>query len=276
VSGVRDTAGRDTGRLARAVPTLDWSQRAAAGELEGLDWVDTDDSPGRPAFRQREDGAGRRRFRHLPYTSFQPPPIRTAAREARRVGRSTAHEALLLVFARTEWQVAARDWLWTPLSSAPKLLASLAEAYGIDPDLHRHDPEVLPRLVALLPAWYPLRGTVERALVLLRVARSPERGTPMATLRDDGPEPDAPPLRDELFACRSARWWRRRGTAKARPAYQIVDGWLRFQPPEGQGAYGLQQEDVLIEWKPGRAVPRNLMRLLPVWSDFRLTVPRKS
>ncbi len=263
-------------RLASGVPTLDWSQAAAAGELEGLAWVDTDDATGRPAFRQREDGEGRRRFRHLPYTAFLPGSVRRAARRAQQAGRTTAHEALLLVFAEAEWRIAARRWLWSPLSSAPRLLASLVEAYGIDPDLHRHDPEVLARLVALLPAWYPLRGTVERALVLLRVARSEDRGTPMATLRDDGPRPAEPPLRDEVFACRSGEWWRRRGSSSVRPEYRIEAGWLRFQPREGDDAYVLQQEDVLIEWRPGREVPRNLMRLLPVWSDFRLAVPRKS
>jgi len=265
-----------TQRLARSVPTVEWSRRAAAGELEGLDWVDTDAPPGGEAFRQREDGEGRRRFRHLPYTSFLPAPIREAAEAARRAGRSTAHEALLLVFARSEWHIAARSRLWTPLTPVPRLLASLVEAFGVDPDLHRHDPQVLARLAALLPAWYPLRGTVERALVLLRVADDEERSTKLATLRDDGPTPDKPPLRDELFACRSAEWWRRRRTDGAQPAYRISEGWLRFQPAEGAGAYVLQQEDVLIEWRPGRAVPRNLMRLLPVWSDFRLAVPRKS
>lgn len=263
-------------RIAEREPILEWAQRSAAGDLEGLDWVDADLDPSRPAFIQREDVEGRRTFHHLPYTAFLPPSVAEAAVEAQRRGRATLHEALALIYARQEWLIASRDHMWSPLSAVPGLLAQMVEAFGIGPELHCHRPDVLARLTAILPRWHPRRGTVEKALEVVEAAED-EGDEPLcvAYVDEDGEDPDFPSLRDEVFRCRDDEWWRRRRQDGAAAHYQIADGLLRFQPAKGP-AFVLQREDVLVEWDPERTLPRNLMRLLPAWAELRLAATRSS
>jgi len=262
--------------LAAREPTLEWAQRSAEGQLEGLDWADTDLDPTGVPFSQRETGGGERLFRHLPYTAFLPPPIAAAALDAQRRGQATLHEALLLVFARIEWIVASRDYLWSPLSPVPAVLANMAEAFGVGADLHRDKPAALARLAAILPRWHPRRGSVDRALEIIEAVEDDEdEPLCVAYLDEDGEDPDFPSLRDEVLRCRDAEWWRRRQSTGAAAHLQVSDGLLRFQPAKGP-AFVLQKEDVLVEWDPERALPRNLMRLLPAWAELRLASTRSS
>jgi hypothetical protein len=260
-------------RLASRDPQLEWAQRSAANELEGLAWADgaleTDALP----YQQMEEEPNDRSFRHMPYAAFLPPSVAEAALLAQSRGRVTAHEGLQLIFARLEWLVASRRYLWSPLSPVPRLLAYLVEAFGVDPPLHGDRPEVLSRLAAYLPRWHPLRGRVDKALELLAEADTGEEPLAVAHVDQDGPAPDKPAIRDEVLRCRSADWWRRRRQDGAQPSYRIHDGLVLFQPDEGP-VFELQQEDVLVEWDPDKALSRNLMRLLPAWAEFRLSITR--
>ncbi len=260
-------------RLASREPTLEWAQRSAAGEVDGLEWADPSLETDATPFQQMEEGDKERRFRHLPYAAFLPSAVAEAALDAQRHGQVTAHEGLQLIFARLEWLVASRRYLWSPLSPAPKLLAYLVEAFGVDPPLHRNRPEVLSRLAAYLPRWHPLRGRTDKALELLEEADTGEDPIAVAFLERDGELPEKPAIRDEVLRCRTGEWWRRRQQRGAAPSYRIHDGLLLFQPEEGPG-YGLQREDVLVEWDPDQPLSRNLMRLLPAWAEFRLSITR--
>lgn len=262
--------------LAEREPTLEWASRSADGQLDGLDWADTDLDPTGVPFSQRLTAGGEIAFRHLPYTAFLPPPIAEAALDAQRRGQATLHEALLLVFARIEWVIASRDFLWSPLSPVPLVLAHLAEAFGVGEELHRGRPAALARLTAILPRWHPRRGSVERALEVIQAVEA-EDDEPLcvAYLDEDGEDPDFPSLRDEVLRCRDAEWWRRRQQEGAEARYEVADGLLRFQPAKGP-AFVMQKEDVLLEWDPERSLPRNLMRLLPAWAELRLASTRSS
>ena len=262
-------------RLASRLPALEWAHRSAAGILEGMGWVDTDLSTDHAPYRQREHAVEGRIFSHLPYTAFLPPPVAEDAVEAQRMGQVPAWEALYMVFARLEWLLASRQYLWTPLSPIPELLAFLVEAFGIDPTLHQRQPAVLARLTAVLPYWHPQLGTVEKAFEILERAESDDQDTALAYLDRDGEIPLSPSLFDEVCACRSVGWWARRREMEAAPQYRISGGFLRFQPMDG-GSFVLRREDVLVEWTPPDPLPRKLMRLLPVWTEFRLVVTRSS
>lgn len=265
-----------TSRLAAREPALEWSRRSAAEEVEDLSWVDADLDPDRPTFVQREQHGGERTFRHLPYTAFLPPPVAEAAQEAQRRGQATLHEALLLLYARIEWLMASRQYLWSPLSPMPKLLAHMAEAFGVGAELHRNRGDSLARLVAILPRWHPHRGTVAKALEVVE-ALDGDDAEPLllAHADEDGAAPDLPNLRDEVFRCREGDWWKRRGQEGAALHLRMEEGLLRFQPEEGP-VFELQREDVLIDWDGENPLPKHLMRLLPAWAEFRLVVARNS
>ena len=265
-----------TTRLAARDPALEWSRRNAAGEADDLGWVDADLDTDRPTFIQREPDGDERRFRHLPYAAFLPPPVAEAAVDAQRRGQATLHEALVLIYARIEWLNVSRKYLWSPLSPVPRLLAQLAEAYGIGAELHQNRGDSLARLVAILPRWHPHRGTVDRALEVVEALDGAEGEVVlMAHVADDGPTPDLPELRDEVFRCRDAAWWGRRQQEGAQPHLRVEEGMLRFQPRKGP-AFELQREDVLLDWDGENPLPKHLMRLLPAWTEIRLVVARNS
>ncbi|MFH1466860.1 MAG: hypothetical protein ABIO70_20925 [Pseudomonadota bacterium] len=259
-------------RLAPRLPPLAWAHRSAAGSLEGLAWVDADPDPSLTPFRQVEGEDGVRRFRHLPYAAYLPPAMAEAAETAARRGQPCLIQAAIMLMARPEWLVAARPWLWSPLSPVPGLLRFLVEAFGVDPALHTGDPAVLARLAALLPDWHPERGTVERAREVLACAESEEHQLSVAFLQRDGPRPRAVPLADEIFACHDAAWWQRRDPGGARQELRVEGGLLRFQPREAP-PFELLQEDLLLSWRPGTPAPTHLPRLLPIWMNLRLVVP---
>jgi hypothetical protein len=246
---------------------VEWSQRNGAGELGDLAWVDARvRSPAEPF---STDGAT---FHHLPYGRFLPRALADEIADGQEAGDATLLEAVLLLFARPEWIVQARRLLWTPISPAPGLLAALCEAYGIGVELHEDDPVRLQRLAARLVLWFPRRGEVGPALELLSEALGEPPRQVIAHVDGAGPRPVAPPLTEEAFTCRGAAWWARRSDPGARPRYRIGQGVLQFQPRQDQPGFPLVREDVLMSHRPGESVPRDLLRILPVWATLRVVM----
>ena len=256
------------------VPALEWSSEAASGELEKLDWVDsTIDATSKPfAVVKTEDGW---KYRHRPYAYFLPRSMAMAASHAQKNGEPTVMEGILLLFARTEWLIASRPYFWSPLSPLSELLGILAEAFGVGAEIHENDREVLSRLVARLPTWYPHRGTIARARQLLEETVGEKLDLQTAHVDTDGETPLLPPISDEILSCRSADWWARRTRKDSGVRYRIGNGMLKFQPEEG-GGYPLVREDVLIGWREGRKFPLKLLRLLPVWTTLRIVLIPKA
>jgi len=262
--------------LALRTPTLEWAHRSAGGELDGLSWVSTSIHPEFVPFRQFNVD-GERQFRHRPFSRWQPTSLVEAAREAQEAGVPTAWEALLLVFARTEWLMKSREYLWTPQSPQPLLLGTLVESFGVDASLHARNPDVLRRLTALLPTWHPYRGTVERAREVLDVCGMTEQLAKATTQAESGRIPVKPGLEGEVMACHVSRWWALRRQADSQMALRIEGGLLRFQADDDAHKWVLRREDVLVEWTEGSALPRQALRLLPAWSVVRLArrIPKK-
>jgi hypothetical protein len=263
--------------LAR-LPVLEWSHRTAAGQHEGLDWVDATVEAHADAYRVVADEDGVVRFQHFPYAAFLPPAMleETAAAQAR--GEATLQECILLLFARFEWLILSRELLWTSLSPVPRLLAALVQAYGVGPEVHDHHEETLARLTALLPDWFPSRGTLAAARRVLACAEldGAARG---ATTRDEaGATP--PLLAGEVLACRSLSFWASRRVETARPDvtrpdptrpvvtdYRIAGGVVLFQTRSPQ--FELRREDVVVPHEVGGRVSGELVRLLPPWTVLR-------
>jgi hypothetical protein len=255
--------------IALRTPDLEWAHRAANGEMEGLSWVAAEIHPDHKPWRQF-DQAGERKFRHRPYSYWQPPSLVQASMEAQRAGVPTAWEALLVVFARTEWMMKTRDYLWTPHSPQPLLLGTLVESFGIDSSLHQRSPDVLRRLTALLPTWHPYRGTVPRAREVLDLCGMSDQLKNATTEQESGKIPKKVDMEGEVMACHVDRWWSLRRQAESSSALVIQGGLLRFQPKEDDQKWVLRREDVLVEWSAGGALPREALRLLPAWSVVRL------
>ncbi|MFT5586919.1 MAG: hypothetical protein ACI9VR_004522 [Cognaticolwellia sp.] len=259
--------------LAARAAGLEWAHRNAADSLKGLDWVDSNLDPNIPAFTQIAEGE-QRRFSHLPYAVFLPTVMTNAAVQAQRDGQAPMQEALVLLFARMEWMVSNRQRMWSPLSPLPKMLATLVEAFGVDQDLHREDPEILARLAAQLPQWHPCRGTVERAKEVLESTGDLPQADGTYTLGADGPAPKI--LADEVFVCHTSSWWDERCLPDSAAAYRIDSGVLKFQNASPEKQVPLRCEDLLLEWVPERPLPRQLLRLLPTWVVVRLVLPAES
>ncbi len=255
--------------LALRTPELEWAHRAANGEMDGLSWVAAEIHPDHKPWRQF-DQAGERKFRHRPYSHWQPPSLVQASMEAQRAGVPTAWESLLVVFARTEWMMKTREYLWTPQSPQPLLLGTLVESFGIDSSLHQRSPDVLRRLTALLPTWHPYRGTVPRAREVLELCGKGEQLRNATTEQESGKIPKRVDLEGEVMACHVDSWWSLRRQAGSSSQLSIQGGLLRFQPKEDDQKWVLRREDVLVEWSAGGALPREALRLLPAWSVVRL------
>lgn len=249
----------------------EWARASAAGELQGLAWVDASADPDATPHTARRDDDGVQRFRHLPYAAFLPEAMADAMADAARAGDISAMEAVQMLFAEPEWLMVARPLLWSPLSPKPRLLAWLVERWGIESALHRDDPARLARIVARLPRWEPQRGRLAPAIEMTVEAAEEPLTAPVVD-DSDGPVPDAPALRGEVFACRSDRWWARRRQPGATPAYRIEGGVVCHQPADGP-VFELLREDVLMEWTVGLSGTRRLLRLLPAWASLRLALP---
>ncbi|MFT6816231.1 MAG: hypothetical protein ACJATT_000027 [Myxococcota bacterium] len=255
--------------LALRTPDLEWAHRAANGEMEGLSWVAAEIHPDFKAWRQFEQD-GERKFRHRSYSYWQPPSLVEASMDAQRAGVPTAWEALLVVFARTEWMMKTREYLWTPHSPQPLLLGTLVESFGIDASLHQRSPDILRRLTALLPTWHPYRGTVPRAREVLELCGMGDQLRNATTEQESGKIPKKVDLEGEVMACHVDQWWSLRRQAESASQLTIQGGLLRFQPADDAQKWVLRREDVLVEWSPGGSLPREALRLLPAWSVVRL------
>ncbi len=246
----------------------EWCHQAQAGDLEGVEWVDTRLDPELAEGRQSRGADGSWRFRHRAVMRTLPPVIGEAAMEAQSEGTPTAWEGLTMVLARAEWLVRSRQHLWAPWSPVPRLLATLVETYGVESAIHRFDPERLSRLAALLPVWHTHRGTLERARELLSKVSDDD---PLAAAAS--PEQvdlaDAPRLAHEVMVVHKLSWWQHRAEDGAEASYRIVGGLLRFQPSSGP-RFTMQREDVLFAWTPGTGLPHHELRLLPAWTVVRL------
>lgn len=257
--------------LAIRLPELEWSYQAGTGALKGVRWVDVSFSDGRPGLRQVSNGSDEPRFRGRRHLGTLPHAVGAAALDAQRRGQPTAWEGLALLLGRVEWLVAARRHLWAPHSPVPSLLASLVEAYGVEPAVHAHEPSRLARLTALLPVWHPHRGTVARAREVLATCDQ-EQALAQALSSADPKKDLTKALRHEVFQCHASMWWRYRRSGHAVQHLRIDGGYLRFQPPKGVG-WELRREDVLMNWDARQPLPRAALRLLPAWTCIRLTKP---
>jgi hypothetical protein len=236
---------------------LQWARQRAAGQLTELTWVDRRLAQDTEPFTHTDAG-----FHGQSVTSPIPEVVLAAARAAHRRGEPTLLEGLQLVMGEHEWLVESRAMLWSADSPEPRLLAALVESLGLDASLHRHDPTRLQRLVARLRPWNARRGEARPAIDLLSAALGEH---PLERLHATDQ------LRNEVFACRSARWWAARGAQQADVQLRISGGWTRFQPARGT-AVQLRAEDILVDWTPGSPVHRGLLRLLPVWTCYRVAV----
>ncbi len=278
--------------LSTRTPELSWAHAAAHGELEGLGWVDLRPDPeladAQLVKAERVGGRGGERgpqvrYRHRSHLRFLPETYARAAIQAHAKGKTTAWDGLALLFSRADWLVRSRAHLWAPHSPAPRLLATLVQTFGIEAQIHLHQPERLARLCALLPSWYPGRGTLDRARQLLAIceegavpsevvaAAPPADAFAWATsVHDREPAPAGLRLDQEILACRTLSWWEQRGSSATTPFYRITGGLLRFQPADS-ARFALRAEDVLIGWTPGAPLAHHAVRLLPAWTVFRLT-----
>lgn len=257
--------------LALRVPRLEWAHQAAAGDLTGVRWVDVRMDPQLAEVRQVQGPSGELRFRRQSYLRYVPGVVAESALQAQGKGRATAWEAQQLLFARAEWLVAVREYLWAPQSPVPQLLATLVETFGVEPAIHGHDPERLARLAALLPVWHPHRGSVSRAREVLEMC---DRAADVAAMVDASGlgSPDAARLEDEVLMVHDLSWWRLRAERGAVPLHRISGGLLRFQPKSGP-RFEMKREDVLLAWQAGAPLPHDAVRLLPAWTVVRLAVP---
>lgn len=256
------------------VPELEWASRAGQGALTPYGWIDGQLDETLTEFGQSTEGSESEEatFRHRQYTAVLPPSVARAAVAAQQYGLVTGWEVLQLLFARPEWLVAARRYLWSSQSPVPARLSTLAATFGVEPALHRFQPSRLTRLVALLPVWHRHRGTVPRAVEVLAACDQEAAFGVWATRQTHGPAPTTPAIADEVFAARSAGWWLARQVGGSAPALRISGGYLRFQPTQSP-AFELLREDALIAWRPGHPVSHDALRLLPAWTSVRLVAP---
>lgn len=250
-----------------------WARASAAGELRDEPWVDLDPDPTLPPFRvqERPDGP---RYGHMPYAAFLPPPMARALVEAHRRGEAGIFEAVLVMMARPEWQVASRSLWLTPLSPEPMLLAELVEACGVDRAVHRGEAEVLARLAALLPQWRLRRGELAAALRMLEDGAGEHLADPVQQGPSTAPPPAALAPSAEAMACRAASWWTARLQGPQGPSLWIRGGVLRCTP-EASPTAPLRRlpQDLCLAHSPGSPPPQRLLRLLPAWTSLRLFLP---
>jgi hypothetical protein len=262
-----------------------WARRAAARELDGLEWVDARIDADGPLFRETCTEDGSATFAHLPYAAFLPPPMVRAAMQAQAQGRATLLEALHLLFARVEWRAATRHLVWSPLSPTPEVLAVLVEAFGVEPALHGDRPEALARIASLLPSWRPFRGSVTHARALLEAATgvgievrggaerpqaAPTREPDLEEQTEDEPTEDVPfrvpPA--EIFACRSSDWLAARGSDTP-TTLRIDGGFLTID-----GLAQNRAEDAFVALSDAPRAARPFARLLPPWCTIRVLALR--
>lgn len=259
-----------SGDLSAQTPVLAWAEASARGALEGLAWVGVGQEE---SYALREGADGAVRWHGQDRRARLPPPIADAMGQAEAEGAPTAWEGLTLTLARAEWLVASRGLLWTPSSPAPRLLARLVEAAGVEPVLHRGDPDRLRRLAALLPRWTPRRGRVDGALTVLAAAGAPGAAlVPPATDPRDEDSTAASPTAGEVFAAHGGAFWAKRQVPDRDAVLRISGGLLRYQPRQ-DASTALRREDLVLRVGAGLPSARDLFRLLPAWTVARPVAP---
>jgi hypothetical protein len=254
------------------VPELEWAHRSGQNSLSTFGWIDAQLDETLTEYAQSTDEGPEPTFRHRQYVAALPPSVARAAITSQQLGLVTGWEVLQLLFARSEFLVSGRRYLWSAQSPVPARLSWLAATFGVEPALHRFQPTRLTRLVGLLPVWHRHRGTVARAIEVLAACDQETAFGQWATRDVHGPRPESPAIGDEVFAARSASWWIARRQGEAAGAYKISGGYLRFQP-EGDCGFELLREDALIAWRPGQPLPHDALRVLPAWCSLRLVAP---
>lgn len=228
-------------------------------------------------------------------------------------GAPSAHDGQRLAFSQAEWTVHTRGALFGPFTPATTLLLPLLESAGLGMALHRRQPTLLRALTLMLSAWIRRRGTLLAAEELLQTLSelvagelahpeperddraSPDRSAPggarpadatdahlddllrlwdLAQGASSGTHPtrrgDAEALKDEVLGVRRASWWRRRTTEGALHL-RVQGGLTRFQPDAAP--FPLLRGDLLMRWRPETPTPSALLRMLPPWTELRLTAP---
>lgn len=260
-------------RAAARLPEAAWAHAAAAGQLDGVRWVEdrveAEEGSGEPfSFGPQDEGAPR--FRGLVLEDYLPPAQVDAIRAAERRGFPSLLHALKYALGEPSWLIRTRASLWSPTSPRPMLLRGLIEAYGLGVELHRGDPEVLARLAARVHQWYPQRGHLGYARRLVDAAGLKTSSEDLLHREDSGPLPRT--AREEVFAARGALWWAARQQPGATMHLQLRDGLLRCQPPSGPG-FALLQEDVLLSWQRPAVAPAPAAPCAPTFADGWWTPP---
>lgn len=314
------------------VPALEWSVLEGRGELSGLTWVDSNIDVEQESFSVREHShfpvvqqnilpdvsyqesirqrhgfqgelriAGQVQFKHRSYERYLPKIMTTSAQDAQIRGEPTVLEGMHLLYARVEWLMKARPYFWSSLSPVKDLMAILAESYGISPALHNSDRDVLARVIARMPSYYPRRGKVKEAISLWKETLEKPLDIEIAHSDMNGAYPTNPDLRDEVFICHRSEWWSNRLPKGVRESIKeeqkrkrsssddaddsqssnpvlfpmnmrIENGVLRFQLDDIHHQVPVVKEDILIKTSSEKEIPSDFFQLLPNWTSVRLVL----
>ena len=314
------------------VPALEWSVLEGRGELSGLTWVDSNIDAEQESFSVREHPlsqmqqqnllsdisyqesiqqrhgfqgelqiVGQVQFKHRSYERYLPKVMTTSAQAAQMRGEPTVLEGMHLLYARVEWLMKARPYFWSSLSPVKELMAILAESYGISSALHNSDRDVLARVLARMPSYYPRRGKVKEAISLWKETLEKPLDIEIASTDTNGAYPTSPDLRDEVFICHRSKWWsnrlprgvsenikeeqkRKRSSLDTSEDSQlstpvlfpmnmrIENGLLRFQLDDVHHQVPVVNEDILIKTTVDKEIPSDFFQLLPNWISVRLVL----
>ena len=307
------------------VPALEWSVLEGRGELSGLTWVDSSIDAEQEPFSVREHPlsrtqknilsdmsyqesiqqrhgfqgelqiVGQVQFKHRSYEKYLPKIMTTSAQDAQIRGEPTVLEGMHLLYARVEWLMKSRPYFWSSLSPVKELMAILAESYGISPALHNSDRDVLARILARMPSYYPRRGRAKEAISLWKETLEKPLDIEIAHPDTNGSYPTSPDLRDEVFICHRSEWWFNRlpkGVSENIKEEQkrkhdenrslssvsfpmnmrIEGGVLRFQLDDVHHQVPVVKEDILIKTSSEKEIPSDFFQLLPNWTSIRLVL----
>ena len=313
------------------VPALEWSVLEGRGELQGLAWVDssidiesdafsvheyplasldkhllTNSSIETDSIRQRHSfigelqTTGHLQFKHRSYEKYLPKIMTISAQEAQSRGEPTILEGLQLLYARLEWLIKARPYFWSSLSPIKDLMAILAESYGISPELHNSDRDVLARVLATMPKLYPHRGKSDVAITLWKDTLDKRLDIDVSHVDSEGAYPKKPNILEEVFLCHKESWWGNRLPNGVRDGVKenyksrltqrtkndsveqdipsvsypmnlrIEGGVVRFQLDDEHQQVPLVKEDIMIKTDKDTEIPSAFFQLLPNWVSVRL------
>ncbi len=253
---------------AAALPDVVWSTEVGWQAAGPLDWAAVGgDAP------WVETGGALQGPAHRPL--LPPTTLATLEEESSPpAGAGNAHDALELVLASPSWLVHARRLLYSPWSPLPAALASLSEAYGVGPEVHGFDPDMLRLLAWMLPRWFAERGSTLAARELLEALDAlPSRSgdysphharTQLAvTVLSEGARAALATPRREVLAAREASWWCARRSPQP-PNHRVQHGLVMFQPEAGDG-FPVRRSDLILGLNVQANVPPQVARLMPPW-----------